>query len=202
MGAVVTKRRSLQVQQGRASPEHEVETRSLPPSRNTSTSSVSTQPVCNDVNGTCASRAGQSAPPVPSAASHSRSPEPTVDIDGPPLTISSSSRETNEVVRFTRGHLVEKCLDSIESGFGMNFERAKLLENVQEVHCDPNEILLRAQRDAVGVYIVEEGGLEVISPGVNATVLRSLQAGDFCGELSSFFHMPCTATVRSQSGSR
>ena len=87
-------------------------------------------------------------------------------------------------------------------GFGVNFERDKLLDSVQEVHCYPNEMLLTAQQDAVGVYIVEEGGLEVISPGVNATVLRSLQSGDFCGELSSFFHMPCTATVRSQSGSR
>ena len=69
-------------------------------------------------------------------------------------------------------------------------------------HAPPQQqTLLSAKQTAVGVYVVEEGGLEVLSPNEDV-VLGVLGVGDFCGELSSFFHTPCTATVRAQRGLR
>ena len=128
------------------------------------------------------------------------SPSPTEPEDTARLSRSSLGSGARETA--ARRGLVARCLNTLESGFGVNFERAQLLASVQEISCEPRQILLAAQQSAIGVYIVEEGGLEVLSPGEDAVVLCRLQPGDFCGELSSFFNIPCTATVRAQPGVR
>ena len=114
---------------------------------------------------------------------------------------SVSSTNSGGSGQATRGEIITRCLRSLEGGFGVNFEREELLNNTREVHCRPGKILLVSGQSAVGVFIVEEGGLEVFSPQEDAVLWR-LQPGDFCGELSSFFHIPCTATIRAQPGVR
>ena len=135
---------------------------------------------------------------------HTSSPHPTVDSLSESCTsINDSDSEESAPVDTTRRELVEKCLRSLEGGFGVAFERGKqLLDRVQEIECSPGETLISSRQTAVGVYIVKEGELEVLSPGADAVTLCCLGVGDFCGELSSFFRIPCTATVRVKQGLR
>lgn len=119
----------------------------------------------------------------------------------PPDAGSVSSTNSGGRGQSTRGEIITRCLRSLEEGFGVNFEREKLLNKIREVHCRPGKPLLVSGQNAVGVFIVEEGGVEVFSPQEDAVLWR-LQPGEFCGELSSFFHIPCTATVRAQPGVR
>ena len=145
--------------------------------------------------------------PRSSTTRETNSPSPLTPSPSPPepedtARLSRSSLGSGARETAARRGLVARCLNTLESGFGVNFERAQLLASVQEISCEPRQILLAAQQSAIGVYIVEEGGLEVLSPGEDAVVLCRLQPGDFCGELSSFFNIPCTATVRVQLGVR
>ena len=128
---------------------------------------------------------------------------------------SSSSEdevETPPLVRNTRGYtlrarvsprseLVLKCVQSLEAGLGISFQREKLLRGVQEIHHGPGEVILKRGEPGVGVFIVQDGGLDVLSPKEDIVLCR-LQEEEFCGELSSFCHTPCTATVRTQPGLR
>lgn len=57
------------------------------------------------------------------------------------------------------------------------------------------EYVLTRDVESKGIYIVDEGVLEVMSPE-GETVLNRLLPGDFCGELSAVFEFSCTATVQ------
>ena len=129
-------------------------------------------------------------------------PDLSEDTDSASLSEScASSGGSAEGTTTTRREAITRCLRAMEAGFGLNFEREYLLDNVVEVYCKPGETLLTVKQKAKGVYIVEEGELHVLSPEEDV-VLCTLKVGDFCGELSSFFHVPCTATVRPQPGHR
>ena len=145
-----------------------------------------------------------SLPLPPHRAPHTSSPHSTVDsLSESGTSINDSVSEESAAVDMTRRELVEKCLRSLEGGFGVAFERGKqLLDRVQEIECSPGKTLISARQTAVGVFIVKEGELEVLSPGADAVTLCCLGVGDFCGELSSFFRIPCTATVRVKQGLR
>lgn len=131
---------------------------------------------------------------------NSPSPVSLTPLDAGSISINSTSSDGRG--QTTRGETVTRVLRSLEEGFGVNFERGEeLLNHVRQVHCGPGKTLLASGQNAVGVYIVEEGALDVFSPQEDAVLCR-LQPGDFCGELSSFFHIPCTATIRGQSGLR
>lgn len=136
-------------------------------------------------------------------SSRTSSPHSTVDSLSESGTSINDNDSEESAVDTTRRELVEKCLRSLEGGFGVAFERGKqLLDRVQEIECSPGETLISARQTAVGVYIVKEGKLEVLSPGTDVVTLCCLGVGDFCGELSSFFRIPCTATVRVKHGLR
>ena len=144
-------------------------------------------------------------PPIPPPSSLSRtprSPQQTADTE----TLSDSGTATTDdaerSVSVDSGReMVERCLRALEAAFGISFEREQLLDSVQEAQRGPGETLMAAKQAAVGVYIVKEGGLEVVSPDQEVP-LCSLAAGEFCGELSSFFRIPCSATVRTRPGVR
>lgn len=166
----------------------------VPPSRGITTADVSSGlPVEENVyiNGLAAANS-------PSLVSVSPPLDLTEDTDAASLSRSSLSGGGRVS---TRREIVTRCLRSLETGFGVNFEYEQLLDNVKEFHCRPGETLLAKGQNAVGVYIIEKGGLDVLSPEEDAVLCR-LQVGDFCGELSSFFRIPCTAAVRAQPGLR
>ena len=63
---------------------------------------------------------------------------------------------------------------------------------------DPGKILLSPdtqQEENQGIFIIEEGALEVCTTGKLEPVARLLK-GDFCGELTALFGGRVTATVR------
>ena len=108
----------------------------------------------------------------------------------------SESEEDGEEATGSSG-LVLKCIESLRVGLGLSFQwDEELMDSVEEISVEPGEIVLRRGDKAVGIYVVQEGWLEVLSPRED-TVLCRLGRKDFCGELSSFFHTSCTATVRS-----
>ena len=154
-------------------------------------------------------------PPPPRFEEHSPTPlsptlppQPTDETEScqpSPLQSSASEDSSSDSERTasvcTGRELVERCLKALETGFGISFEREQLLDRAQEICYGPGETLIETRQAAVGVYIVKEGALEVLSPG-GEVALCHLAAGEFCGELSSFFRIPCTATVRALPGHR
>ena len=69
------------------------------------------------------------------------------------------------------------------------------MARVQLLSFKKGECVLTLDGEAKGICIVDEGVLEVMSPG-GETVLNRLLPGDFCGELSAVFEFPSTATVQ------
>ena len=202
MGTVVSKRSSITPAEARGNPQ------STPPPRTRS-----------GANTASVSSVGIPLPPPPSyplvEETTLHSARPTMDTQSQqsaatPSESSASNDDDSESERTaaapffggnSRRELLEQCLRCLEGGFGVTFEREQLLDRVQEVHCRPGETLLAARQAAVGIYVVKEGELEVLSPSKDFP-LCSLGVGDFCGELSSFFRIPCTATVRARPGIR
>ena len=200
MGAIVTKKSSVNTLDGAGNPET-----TTPPS--TTRSGASTASV---------SSVGIPLPPrpllvtgstPPSPISPTPPPRPTGDTQSESSASSSSSSDSDSeraaapVGVEASWELVEQCLKSLEAGFGVTFERRQLLDRVQEVRCRAGETLMEVRQAAVGVYVVREGELEVLSPSKDVA-LCCLGVGDFCGELSSFFRVPCTAAVRVKHGVR
>ena len=194
MGAIVTKKSSVNTLEEAGNPET-----TTPPS--TTRSGASTASV---------SSVGIPLPPRPPHVTESTPPSPTPPPrpTGDTQSESSASSSDSDSERAAapvgveaRWELVEQCLKSMEAGFGVTFERRQLLDRVQEVRCRAGETLMEARQAAVGVYVVREGELEVLSPSKDVA-LCCLGVGDFCGELSSFFRIPCTAAVRAKHGVR
>ena len=141
-------------------------------------------------------------PPIPPPSSLSRTPRsPQQTADTETLSDATTDDAERSVSVDSGREMVERCLRALEAAFGISFEREQLLDSVQEAQRGPGETLMAAKQAAVGVYIVKEGGLEVVSPDQEVP-LCSLAAGEFCGELSSFFRIPCSATVRTRPGVR
>ena len=169
-----------------------------PPSRSSaSTASVRSVGIPLPLRPPPARRREQTSAATTTSPLPSPTPPSTNPTDAESLSECSLNDAQNEPT--PRGEMLARCLAVLEGGFGLTFEREQLLDSVREVRCRPGQTLLSAKQTAIGVYVVEEGGLEVLSPNEDV-VLGVLGVGDFCGELSSFFHTPCTATVRAQRG--
>ena len=158
--------------------------------------------------------AGQSLP-YGQTSSRSTSTQPSLPSGGS----SSSENEMEEevrnlptppLVRTTRGacaerfdaqstrRLVGKCVQSLEKGFGLSLRREELLRSAQEVRWGPGKVILARGEPSSGVFIILDGRLEVMAPREKIVLCR-LEPEEFCGEISTFFHIPCTASVRTQS---
>ena len=196
MGSIVAKRSNQDAGQNAGS-------RPEPPSRSSaSTASVRSVGISLPLRPPLARVVGRREK-TSTATTTSPLPSPTPPSTNPTDAESLSECSLNDAQNepTPRGEMLARCLAVLEGGFGLTFEREQLLDSVREVRCRPGQTLLSAKQTAIGVYVVEEGGLEVLSPNEDV-VLGVLGVGDFCGELSSFFHTPCTATVRAQWGLR
>lgn len=92
---------------------------------------------------------------------------------------------------------VRHCLATLEGLLEISFHIDNILSDTQVVSLEENEEIIRQGTEAKGIYVVEEGQLEVLSPNGD-TVLNRLLPDEFCGELSTLFEVSCTATVRAE----
>ena len=122
--------------------------------------------------------------------------EPSLALESLSSQSSGDENDSDDTATNRRNELVFKCIESLRTGLGLSFQREeRIMENVEEINLEPGDIVLKRGESAVGIFIVQEGWLEVLSPRED-TVLCKLGKKEFCGELSSFFRTSCSATVR------
>lgn len=92
--------------------------------------------------------------------------------------------------------MVRICLGELETDLEITLNCGKLMNCIKVVMLDPGMTLLSpdTQQDE-GIFIIEEGVLEVCTIGKLEPVARLLK-GDFCGELTALFGGRATATVQ------
>ena len=114
-------------------------------------------------------------------------------------SISDSSQSNDSVVSLSEGQQrkVRLCLNALESTLGISFKMDTILSKTYTVAYGPQEKILTQGAAGNGIFIVDEGVLEVFSPKGD-TVLNRLLLGDFCGELSTLFAVPCSCSVHSE----
>ena len=107
------------------------------------------------------------------------------------------SEDSNSACTLTHAQQrnVRLCLGALEEGLSVAIRLEDVLQQVQLLSFKKGEHVLTRDGEAKGICIVDEGVLEVVSPG-GETVLSRLLPGDFCGELSTVFGFSCTATVQ------
>lgn len=84
-----------------------------------------------------------------------------------------------------------KCLDQLQMNF-IAFRRILFLEN--HYYFCPHLAGARSK----GIYIIIEGEAQVLSS--HGDIIANLLPGDFFGELSTLFFIPCTASVQALEG--
>ncbi len=91
---------------------------------------------------------------------------------------------------------VQHCLSLLQSSLDVSFDADAILPHVRLMVCQQNERVLPHGEEgvAVGILVVDEGALEVLSPSGDV-VLNRLLPGEFCGELSALFGIQCSAAV-------
>ncbi len=95
---------------------------------------------------------------------------------------------------------VQQCLSHLATFLDVSFNVALILPHVKPVTYQQNDRVLTREEEeeeedeAMGIFVVDKGVLEVLSPSRD-TVLNRLLPGQFCGELSTLFPTPCTASV-------
>lgn len=113
----------------------------------------------------------------------------------PSITDTSSFLEPS--ISELQQRRVRHCLATLEGFLQISFHVDSILSDTQVVSFEQNEEVIRRGTEAKGIYVVEEGHLEVLSPNGD-TVLNRLLPGEFCGELSTLFEVFCTATVHAE----
>ena len=103
----------------------------------------------------------------------------------------SSSTTSDPSVNEIQLSKVRHCLAILEENLHVSFS---LLSGVQVITYRQGGEVLRQGGKARGIYVVDEGALTVLSPTGDVAINRLL-SGEFCGELSTFFGVLCTATV-------
>ncbi len=94
---------------------------------------------------------------------------------------------------------VQQCLSHLATFLDVSFNVALILPHVKPVTYQQNERVLTREEEeeedeAMGIFVVDKGELEVLSPSGD-TVLNRLLPGQCCGERSTLFATPCTASV-------
>ena len=113
----------------------------------------------------------------------------------PSITDTSSFLEPS--ISELQQRRVRHCLATLEGLLQISFHVDSIFSDTQVVSFEQKEEVIRQGTEARGIYVVDEGHLEVLSPNCD-TVLNQLLPGEFCGELSTLFEVFCTATVRAE----
>ena len=92
---------------------------------------------------------------------------------------------------------VRYCLATLESSLAVTFQVDEILASVVVTTHRKGQRILSQGAEARGIYVVDEGALEVLSPNGDV-VLNRLPPGGFCGELSTLFGVRCSASVQSE----
>lgn len=75
----------------------------------------------------------------------------------------------------------------------------KLIEQVEVVHVDPGSTVFREGEAARSLYVLVDGGLDVVKAGVGGEVyLGGIAPGECFGEMSFIDMQPRSATVRAR----
>ena len=109
------------------------------------------------------------------------------DSSSSPEPSTTSDPSVNEI----QLSKVRHCLAILEENLHVSFS---LLSGVQVITYRQGGEVLRQGGKARGIYVIDEGALTVLSP-TGDVVINRLLPGEFCGELSTFFGVLCTATV-------
>ena len=89
-------------------------------------------------------------------------------------------------------------LSSLEAQLNVTFNHPAITGAAGVIGLRPEENLLVAGDPPKGLFVVEDGVLQVLSPSQDV-VLAHLMKGDVCGELSALLNQNCSATLRSES---
>ena len=89
-------------------------------------------------------------------------------------------------------------LSSLEGQLNVTFNHPAIVGAARVIGLRPEENLLVAGDPPKGLFVVEDGVLQVLSPSEDM-VLAHLMKGDVCGELSALLNQNCSATLRSES---
>ena len=93
---------------------------------------------------------------------------------------------------------VLSTLSNLETHLNITFNHNAILNKAKTVRLGPQEELLTAGGPPQGLFVVQEGVLQVLSRS-GGVVLAHLLKGDLCGELSVLLSQTCSATIRSES---
>ena len=104
---------------------------------------------------------------------------------------SSGSLQSLDSVQVRK---VQHCLTVLETSLELSISCEEILPYVEMLVLGASSEVLYHGGEAKGIFVVNEGALEVLSPD-GGTVLNRLLPGDFCGELSTLFRVPCSAAV-------
>lgn len=89
-------------------------------------------------------------------------------------------------------------LSSLEGQLNVTFNHPAIVGAARVIGLRPEENLLVTGDPPKGLFVVEDGVLQVLSPSQDV-VLAHLMKGDVCGELSALLNQSCSATLRSES---
>ncbi|XP_038059020.1 uncharacterized protein LOC119730280 isoform X2 [Patiria miniata] len=112
---------------------------------------------------------------------------------------SQKRRSTKSSPPSLPSHVLDKlrvCLTSLPYPQGVVDKQAvsRAAEKAERVDVSEPQVILTKGENAKGIYIIIAGEAQVVS--ASGTVIAELSSGDLFGELSTLFHIPCTATVK------
>ncbi|XP_071955357.1 cGMP-dependent protein kinase 1-like [Antedon mediterranea] len=95
--------------------------------------------------------------------------------------------------------LISKCLKDLPFPTGSITEQViqNVISKAERVELLADQDIIKKGQRSTGIYIILSGEVHVLSS--TATTLATLLPGDFFGEISTLFYIPCTAHVKTKS---
>lgn len=88
------------------------------------------------------------------------------------------------------------CLTSLESYLNISFIVESVLPHVQVVAYEESGEIVTQGMPAGGLFVIDDGVVEVFAQDSGSTVLHSLLPGEWLGELGTLFGVACSSTAR------
>lgn len=104
---------------------------------------------------------------------------------------------TNALLRFYKGRVVSTLLAKSEVFGGLRTkDRLWLLEQLELVHVNAGDVVLKEGEQSDGFYLIKSGEVEVYSERRGYVFINKLRSGEFFGELAALTGQPRNASVR------